>query len=80
MRFKQDPRNVASKYFFIWSHLKILDHYNFLIKILRSPIAILVRAEVLAMKFRRGLLDDYCDDELANDDWEIKFSTSPAKD
>jgi len=32
------------------------------------------------MKFRRGLLDDYCDDELANDDWEIKFSTSPAKD
>ena len=78
--------------FCIWSHLKILNHYNFPIKILRSPIAILDRAEVLAKKFRRGLLNDYCGwlrwdktndiryGQLANDDWEIKPGTSPAKD
>ena len=78
--------------FFIWSHLKILNHCNFSIKILRSPIAILARAEVLAKKFRRGLLNDYCGwlqwdkihdiryGQLANDDWEIKPGTSPAKD
>ena len=79
--------------FFIWSHLKILDHYNFPTTILRSPIAILVRAEVLAKKFREeGLLNDYCgwlkwdktndwrSGQLANDDWEIKPGTAPAKD
>ena len=56
-------------------------------KFLSSPIATLVRAEFIAMQFRCGMLQYESDESeydqiefYGNEDWEIKPSTSPAKD
>ena len=51
---------------------------SFNIGVFRSPIATLVKATSLAMELNSGLKNNYFD--IANDDWKIKPSTTPAKD